>query len=143
MNYDEARQLGKDSEAPGKWNWSSMNDRVIRTASPCAYPDYQWPVHFDVLNPPTPTGRERCDHDTREEAERHYYDAQVHGIRMEQLDLDSIRERRRCAVAECPNWEEWRAHWPGGYSIDSLCQQHHDRAASLHPFVPDLQVIHS
>lgn len=143
MNYDQARQLGADSEAPGKWNWTTMNDGVVWTAPPCAYPEYDWPDHFDVLNPPRPTGRPRCDHDTREEAERHYWEDRRDHIREERLDLDTIRERRRCDVPDCPDWEDWRMHWPGGYLVDSLCDRHRFESAVLHPFTPGLQVIHS
>ena len=143
MNYDEARQLGPDAEAAGKWNWTTMNDGQIYTASPCAWPDSPFPKDWKFGDPDPRHGRLRCDHDTREEAERHYYEHQVSGIRMEELDLDSIRERRRCDVKACRNWEEWRAHWPSGYEVDSLCQQHREAFVLLHPFVPGLQVIHS
>ena len=142
MNYDQARQI----EATGKWNWSSMNDKIIRTASPCAYPDFEWPEHLsaNVADWPKPTGRPRCDHDTQEEAERHYYDAQIARVHILALDLDTIRERRRCAFDD-GEWETHRANWPGGYAVDSLCSRHSsiDHVRSLHPFIPGLQVIHS
>jgi hypothetical protein len=145
MNYDEARQLGPDEpEASGKWNWTTMNDGAIRTAPPCAYPDFEWPEHFDPLNPPTPTGRPRCDHDSREDAELHYWDDQVSRVRILALDLDAIRERRRCAFDD-GEWETHRASWPGGYVVDSLCERHAypGHVRSLHPFVSGMRVIHS
>jgi hypothetical protein len=102
MNYEEARQLGAESAAPGKWNWTNMRDGQIWTIAPCDWPDYERPA----IDPRTakyidwaPTGRERCDHDTREEAERHQYDAGLTKVTIDPLDLDDIRERRR--------WPRW------------------------------------
>jgi len=139
VNYDQARQI----EATGKWNWTTMNDGAIRTAAPCAYPDFEWPSRFDPINLPKPTGRARCDHDTREQAERHHYDDEVRRVRIQKLDLDTLRARHRCAFEGCPRWEDYRAHWPGGYRVDSLCGEHAERSAELRPFVPGMQVIHS
>ena len=144
MNYDEARQI----EASGKWNWTTMNDGRIRTAPPCYYPDFDWEA-ADVRDAIVrgekmePTGRERCDHPDRLSAEQHYWESQLHGIREERLDLDTIRERSRCQVPHCWSWEDWRMHWPGGYVIDSLCDRHRFESGNLHPFREGIQVIHS
>lgn len=144
MNYDQARQI----EATGKWNWTTMNDGVVRTARPCYFPDFDWdaPTVTEAVmrgEPVHPTGRERCDHDTRVDAERHYHEDWLARIREEHLDLDTIRERRRCDVPDCNEWEDWRLHWPDGYVVDSLCDKHRFKSGVLHPFTPGLQVIHS
>lgn len=144
MNYDEARQI-KES---GKWNWTTKNDGAVRTAPPCYYPDFDWDASavreaVERGERVEPLGRERCDHGDRLAAEQHYWESQLHGVREERLDLDAIRERRRCAVADCSEWETWRMHWPGGYVVDSLCDQHRYESGNLHPFRPGMQVIHS
>ena len=142
MNYDEARQLGPESEAPGKWNWTTMNDRVIRTAPPCAWPDFDdWPS--DPMAKTEPTGRQRCDHDTREDAERHHWTYELDELRIAPVDLDLIRDRHRCSVPDCTEWETHRAH--GAWSLDFLCDRHANRAGleSIHPFAPGSRVIHS
>lgn len=148
MNYEEARQIGPDGPAPGKWNWTTMNDGHIRTAQPCAWPDFDWSsvTHEAIIaGSVQPTGRERCDHDTREEAERHQYDAALAKMTIDRLDLDAIRERRRCDAPRCREWESWRANWHDGYRFDHLCDAHADRAtvALIHPFVPGIRSMHS
>lgn len=143
MNYDQARQLGPESEAPGKWNWTTMNDGVVRTASPCFYPDIDWDARRSLAGPETLGGRPRCDHDTREEAERHYWDDQVAHIRIQPIDYASVRELRRCDVGGCADWERFRAQWPGGYVVDSLCDVHRSSAPTIHPFSSGMAVIHS
>ncbi len=148
MNYDQARQLAEGSDAPGKWNWSTMNDGVVRTASPCYYPDFDWNTvsTFEVVIAGfKPTGRPRCDHDTREEAEHHYWVHELDRTTIRLLDLDAIHERRRCDFTGCREWETHRAHAAGwGYS-DSLCDTHANRASleGMHPFHPGTRVIHS
>ena len=145
MNYEEARQSAS-SVQPNPY-----------TVAPCAWPDFDWPL-FDPTKGLTgglenikPTGRERCDHDKREEAEQHHYDHELAQVRVEHLDLNTIRERRRCDVPACENWERYRAHWPGGYLVDSLCAQHAgtDEVTGkagpelVHPFVLGVREIHS
>lgn len=153
MNYDEARQLGAESENPGAWNWTTMNDGHIRTAAPCAWPDFDWSsVTNEAILAGTvqPTGRERCDHETREEAERHQYDAALAKVTIDKLDLDDIRERRRCHGPGadrqgCREWETHRANWHDGYRIDSLCADDAtvEVVRLIHPFVPGLRSMHS
>jgi hypothetical protein len=135
MNYEQAREIGPDGPAPGKWNWTNFNDSVAPnpyTVAPCAWPDFTWPE--PPLDKPisqwpkvTPTGRERCDHDTREEAERHHWKYELGRVRLVKLDLDAIRERHRCAVEDC------------------LCEEHatFNTVVELHPFVPGVRSIHS
>lgn len=150
MNYEEARQIGPTGPAPGKWNWSTRNDDRIWTSAPCAWPDFVWPD--PPLDKPmsewpkvTPTGRERCDHDTREEAERHHWHDELGRVQLRKIDLDTARQRGRCDVAGCPNWEDYQTRWPDGYQSDSLCEEHatHQTVVALHPFTPGAQVIHS
>lgn len=152
MNYEEARQIGPGGPVPGKWNWTNRHDGHISTIEPCAWPDYERPG----IDPVTatyigwaPTGRERCDHDTREEAERHHHTAALARVTIDVLDLDDIRERRRChhrgSGDGCREWETHRANWHDGYRWDSLCEEHatFDMVAAIHPFVPGMQKIHS
>ena len=150
MNYDEARQLGASSDSPGKWNWSSRNDDHIRTASPCAWPDFVWPKNVIDYSTIKPTGRDRCDHDTREEAEHHQYDAALAKVTIDLLALDDIRERRRCDAAGddgkgCREWETHRANWYDGYRTDHLCDDHANviAVAEIHPFIPGMRSMHS
>ena len=135
VNYEEARQIGPNGPAPGKWNWSNFNDTVQDapfTAAPCAWPDFE-------------SGRRRCDHDTREEAERHHWEYEVARVQFHRLDLDTLRGRQRCDVPECQNWEDYRTSWPGGFRSDALCTGHANRegVTTIHPFVPGMQSIHS
>lgn len=87
----------------------------------------------------------RCDHETREEAERHHWRHEIAQVRLRKLDLDRIRERERCDWPGCPNWEDYQAHWPGGYRVDSLCTAHAtlETVVELHPFEPGISSIHS
>ena len=160
MNYEEARQIGPSGPAAGKWNWTNMNDSVQEapfTVAPCAWPDFDWPP-FDpkkaLADQPkvTPTGRERCDHDTREEAERHHYDYELAGVRIQRVDLSTARSRSKCDVPDCQNWERYQAFWPGGFVVDSLCSPHRfakpgenqpEALRLIHPFVPGSRTIHS
>ena len=146
MNYDEARVLGPDSDAPGAWNWTTRNDGVIRTAPPCAWPDFDWSsVPFsDILAATvTPAGRARCDHASREEAELHHWTHELDSIRIEPIDLATVRERRRCDVPGCSEWQthQGRAAW----LAPDLCDAHANRAGLelVYPFVPGLQEVHS
>lgn len=65
-------------------------------------------------------------------------------VQLYRLDLVSARSRSHCDVPECPNWEDFRTLWPGGYISDSLCQEHatHATVVELHPFHPGLREIH-
>ena len=139
MNYEQARQIGPTGPAPGKWNWTNANDGMSPnpfTVAPCRQPE---------------PGKERCDHDTREEAERHHYDYERGQVRIVHIDLSTVRERRRCDVPGCSNWERYHAIWPGGYIVDSLCSRHSGADPTnglagpdlVHPFEPGLSVIHS
>jgi len=132
VNYEEARQGGPGALAPDKWNWTNFNDSVSKehayVIAPCRDPE---------------PGKARCDHDTREGAERHHWKHEVLHIRLAKLDLDTLRERFRCDVEGCSNWEEYQAHWPGGYIVDHLCEEHYDAAPLLHPFMPGARHIHS
>ena len=66
MNYDEARQT-KD----GIWHWTTMNDGLVRTCPPCIQ---MTDVPIEDLGH-IPVGvLGRCEHATKEEAERHFYD---------------------------------------------------------------------
>jgi hypothetical protein len=152
VNYEQARQIGPDGPAPGKWNWTNLNDGIQKapyTVDPCAWPDYVRPpvdpMTATYVGGWAPTGRERCDHDTQEEAERHHWRYDLGKVQLTKLDLDALRQRARCDVPECPNWEDYRTRWPGGYVSDSLCEEHatHQTVVGLHPFAPGISEIHS
>jgi hypothetical protein len=137
MNYEEARQLGETSDAPGKWNWSNRNDDHIYTAAPCAWPDF-------VVMSIKPTGRERCDHDTREEAERHHWNAEADGMDWRPIDQDTTRTLQRCDFPECQNWST-ATGWAGGWVRGTYCDDHAnaDSYRSANPFIPGMQELHS
>lgn len=131
MNYEEARQIGPDGPNPGKWNWTNYNDSIAE--------------HPYTVPPCISANGIRCDHETREEAERHHWRYEVANVHLHQLDLDRIRERQRCDWPGCPNWEDYQAHWPDGYRVDSLCTAHAtlETVVELHPFEPGISSIHS
>lgn len=124
MNYEAARQR----ESNGRWNWTNMRDGRIWTLLPCGY---------GALGT-------TCDHETKEQAERHHYDHELAGVRFEQLDPDR-RLIHRCDVESCRELETQHAVWPDGYTFDSVCDAHanSETVAGLHPFEPGIEVIHS
>ena len=133
MNYDEARQL-KD----GGWHWTTMNNGVVRTASPCIQvPEVN--LFDEALLAANIT---RCDpHPTREDAERHFYD-----YSLSQLKETTTTHAQRCEV--CDTWTnkalcnkgEWLYF---GYIF--LCDNHRQpsHVEALRPFSPCIAVIHS
>jgi hypothetical protein len=144
MNYDEARQLGASSNAPGKWNWSSRNDDHIRTASPCAWPDFVWPKNVIDYSTIIATGRERCDHDTREDAERHHWNDTAESMDWRPIDQDMTRTLDRCDFPECKAWSTVTA-WSRGWIRGIYCADHAnaDSYRLAHPFAPGSQEVHS
>ncbi len=148
MNYEQARQIGPDGPAPGKWNWTNYNDSVAArpyTAAPCLFPDSPIPDDWVPGTPVPPRdGRERCDHDTQEDAERHRYEYERSNVQFEALNLDTAAERRRCIV--CDDWEthRTRAYWPIADG-ESFCTVHAtpDGWREAHPFRPGMTHIHS
>lgn len=147
MNYEQARQIGPDGPAPGKWNWTNANDSIAPapyTVEPCAYPDSPIPAGWVFGQPLERTGRERCDHETREDAERHHYEHEISHVRIEPIEGDA-RELRRCAYPACTQWQSSRAWWPGGYRFDPLCfhQATIEVVRELNPFRPGIAITHS
>lgn len=150
MNYDQARQIGPDGPAPGKWNWSSMNDGINGgapyTIAPCRWPD-DVPASPLAHDPPEHTGRERCDHDTQEEAERHRWLYELSSMMPTPIDKDTVRELHRCDVAECPNWSDYSLEAPFYVNPRQnwLCSTHLNPASiqALHPFVAGWASVHS
>lgn len=159
MNYDEARPLADGSG----WHWTSQNDGLSRMAWPCRRAADGVEFRFGGLSgarigaglPPMLTAMRNgsvvpddeawvtCEpHTTREEAERHYYDA----------SLDAASEWdcswTACEVPECPNpTQKMLGNMRLGrhFNATPLCDEHrtHEQLASLHPFAPGMQVIHS
>lgn len=121
MNYHQARQLGPESENPGKWNWSTRNGDRIWTAAPCSRPDGS-----------------RDDHDTQEEAERHFYDHEA----------NNLREVTYTTADRCQGPHDGEAPWTDkslearllGHA--SLCDEHRnaDGWRLINPFHPGIQI---
>jgi hypothetical protein len=140
MNYDQARELQE-----GGWHWTTMNDGVVRTAWPCLR--YVGPniSNADFMESPAkPEDFERCEpHASKEEAERHYYDA----------SLAEVRERAfadwsGCRVCDAPTKKTLENSGMAkafSLNMDFLCDEHRTREqlAALHPFKADLSLIHS
>lgn len=153
MNYEQARQIGPDGPAPGKWNWSNSNDSVAPnpyTAWPCAWPDFDWPE--PPLDKPlsqwpkvTPTGRERCDHDTQEEAERHFHDARIEAIDWRPIDTETARSLHGCDFPDCASWADGATAWMRGWVRGQFCKAHAnaDGYRAAHPFTPGIREVHS
>lgn len=125
MNYEEARQFEN-----GKWNWTNYNDSVNRD-----YAYVIWPCRD-----PAPD-KKRCDHDTREEAERHHWEWEIEHTRIEPWDEESASDRLRCRVKGCPAWQTRTAFWPDGFRAEPLCDEH--GPADVWPFEPGMRSIHS
>ena len=141
MNYDQARQ-----NKAGGWAWTSMNDGHIRTAGGCVtWPECPPVTLKDSIGPNRKPMGEPHSHETQEEAERCHWRYDLGRVRLNKLDLDTLRQRQRCDVPDCPNWEDFRTRWADGYRQDSLCETHatHETVVALHPFAPGLQEIHS
>lgn len=122
MNYDQARErMGEDGKGTGLWDWTSKNDGVIRPAGPCGG---------------------GCDHHTREEAERHFYDYSLARVREFTLQGQQLE----CNV--CGDWTAKGLDTPGLnlYSFRAmLCDKHRNREElqKLFPFKPVIALIHS
>jgi hypothetical protein len=117
LNYDQAREL-----ETGGWHWTTRNDDVIRTAWPC----------LDC--PP---------HATREEAERHFYEACL-----ESVIERSIMEWRGCVAPGCkrPAWTTLGNPQTSRYFRPvPLCTKHcnRDTLRSLRSFEPGIMLWHS
>lgn len=87
MNHYQARQREHDK----RWDWTSMNDEVIRRWPPCT-------DHDD-------------GHATAELAERHFFDYEATHLKEGSVGDD---EQHRCEYADketrtrCPNWtDKW------------------------------------
>ena len=125
MNYERARQRGDN----GKWNWTSMNDRVVYGAFPC------------TLDP-----AKSCDHDTQEEAERHFHEASIEAVQFWPVVQSAlVKSIELCRYRDCREPVTVIARWPDGYRRDELCEAHGTRAclAEMYPFEPGIESIHS
>jgi len=126
VNYYAARQLGPNSRAPGKWNWTRMNDGVITTAAPCYQPD----------------GGD--DHDSKEDAERHFWEWEAANLRRTEYTTAS-----RCDGphdGDAPRTAIAFGVRPVGAEVH-VCPQHESQAVEIwkaaHPFVPGIAVTSS
>lgn len=141
MNYHQARQ-----RTDGKWAWTTMNDGRISTSGGCVtWPEGQPETIEEAVGPNRKPIGEPHAHETREEAERCFYDYEAGRLR-EHSGPEA--ERHRCEWAHtvtgtrCENWtSKWlEPRLLGGMSW--LCDEHrtawHWRA--LHPFTPNISI---
>jgi len=139
MNYDEARELKE-----GGWHWTSMNDGRVRTAWPCRrlrYPDSKIAAATGLRNL-GPNDFETCEpHATREEAERHFYDACLADTRDH-----GAGDWSGCRVCDAPTKTALGNLGLGRmFSPEPLCDEHRTREhlAELSPFHGGIALIHS
>jgi hypothetical protein len=114
MNCYEARQR----EVDGRWDWTVMNDGIIRRAGPCR-------DHED-------------GHSTKEEAERHYWDYEL-----SRLKEHTTGGHYPCEVCGALTNKELSWHHIGPTA--RLCDDHRSREQfeRLNPFEPGLSVVSS
>jgi len=114
MNYYQARQL-KDT---GKWNWTGMRDKVITTAGDC-------------VNHPE-------GHNTREEAEKCFYNYQVANLREEEYE-----SYNKCAI--CKKLSNKSLTTRHGSRPVTLCNRHRNKKnyMKVQPFIPGIRIISS
>lgn len=143
MNYHEARQR---ADGAG-WAWTTMNDDRVWTSGGCRVVTGDTRSDVEVLNgAPMPESATIAlhAHETREEAERCFYDHEVQKLREHSLGDD---EQHRCDwIAEdgerCTNWTN---KWLEGHLIGHLtflCDEHRDAAhwQQVNPFVPGIRI---
>lgn len=113
MNYYEARQR-KD----GVWHWTVMNDNVLRPSQPCT---------------------EDCQHQTREEAERHFYEYEVANLRTQEFEA-----WHKCEAEGCETLTNKVMTPRHGGGVD-LCDVHRtaEQYRVLRPFKAGVQIISS
>lgn len=160
MNYEEARQIDPHADRPdaGKWRYTNRNDDRIYPIGycspfvPCLDCD-GWP---QVPGHPvcgTCDGRGQVEsehpcpgHDTREGAERHYYEWEADHLREMTFapERDVVDGRRKCAVCGAPSLKTLAVE--GDMMTDFvLCDEHRHREGWMQaqPFVPGTISIHS
>lgn len=117
MNYDQARQR----ESDGKWDWTTMNDGIIRATASCS---------------------SHCGHETQEEAERHFYDYSLDQVKETGVSWTA------CEYPDCPNPTQ-RALGNLGFwlalSSTPLCDEHRTKEClvEVYPFHAGMALIHS
>ena len=135
MNYDEARQT-KD----GVWHWTTMNDNVVRTAAPCIQLE---DIPIEEIGTKTINVLGRCNHVTKEEAERHFYE---YCFEPEQIREDTNMHWLDCAKCGAPTKRLLgnRGLW-SLINQDPLCDEHFgvEILKELHPFHINIKLIHS
>lgn len=146
MNYDEARQIAPTPDSLGGWHWTTMNDGRIRTAAPCRL--YTGPVRSvaDMMRAPV-RGSDftTCaPHETREEAERHFYDYSREEAMAHEVDISWSN----CRYPECKNPAN---HALGVGRLDlfgsltPLCDDHRNANGweAANPFYTPMFLMHS
>jgi len=113
MNYYQARQR-KD----GRWDFTCKNDDRVWPAGLCAQ-------HTD-------------GHATAVEAEQHFYDGEVAGLR----EYEVLDQQLKCAVCGAWTGKGLRARHLGEVM---LCDTHRMPAGftQAHPFAPGIQIVSS
>lgn len=128
MNHDVAFQ---PSHLDGKWQYCSLNRRGGYVVCGCGRDD---------------------GHETREEAERHFYETSL-----EQMSMRDVRETR--SAEHCEVCQDWTPKYIGsndfgswfGMAMHWLCDEHlpstdeelRDRVRTLWPFEPGRESWHS
>lgn len=183
MNYDQARQIDPEADRPdaGKWRYTTMNDGHVRTIGYCSgyreCPECHGSSMFfgsALIATCTRcfgkgfTMQEDCPgHDTREEAERHYYEWRADHLVEREYDLPrgmEIGSRYACEamtpdmvglsdIESVPQTLSpcgagtWMALGVSGEmgSDAMLCDEHRNRDGwmSARPFVAGMTSIHS
>jgi len=140
MNYAQAREI------PGEgWHWTSMRDHETRTAWPCHRRKADAPALTFPLPPYDADEWERCEpHATKEEAERHFYDACLEEALAETHEIGWLG----CQMPRCkaPTDKALGTHDLGHvFGLVPLCDEHRNRDGLIarHPFKPGIQLIHS
>ena len=140
MNYDEARAIeNKETGEIVGWRWTSKNDGHIRTAWPCI--DFA-PMAPEDYGRKEPERTHLCPpHPTKEEAERHFYDACLAEIK-ESASLNWC-DCRKCGA---PTKRLLGNRDYGSlFSSEPLCDEHcnAESLTDLHPFKTGIYLIHS
>jgi hypothetical protein len=112
MRYSAARQRQSD----GKWDWTTQRGEAVYAVPPCG---------------------DGCPgHDTKEEAERHYYDYQLAKLKERSQDI-----KCRCEAKDCDVWTN-KTLDTDLYDATYLCDAHRNKEVfeQLHPFHPGREI---
>jgi hypothetical protein len=137
MNYHQARQRQSD----GKWAWTTMNDGRIWTSGGCVtWPDGEPTMEQAISGKGIKSGTPHA-HDTKEEAERCFYDYEAARLRETGAPKDQAHDLHRC---EFPGCAEWTSQGLTGHLLGDadLCDAHRNAEGwrVVHPFSPGISI---